>query len=188
MATNSQLPAMRLSAMTKPEGEPRAIGQPQLRLATPADAAAIHAQVQATYESLKGLLPESTVFAETVDVVIQSFASGPLWVIDAGGEIVASVRADINQSAAPGTSREWVEVHRLSVLPGWAGQGFGRQLMAAVEAYAKDALADAVIELEVRAAQPESEAFYRALGYRTLGVGLTLKSGAPRSYRMQKRL
>lgn len=160
----------------------------KLRLASAIDAPAIHVQVQATYAHLWGRLPESTVFSETVDHVTASFSRGPVWVVEVDDRVAASVRADIVQQAGHPLQR-WVEVHRLAVLPSHAGRGLGRLLMQAVEAYARDALGvPAVVELEVRAAQPESEGFYRALGYENRGVSLRLKTGEPRSFRMRKTL
>jgi GNAT superfamily N-acetyltransferase len=161
---------------------------PRLRRATALDAAAIHAQVQATYAPLAGKLPESTVFTEVLTQVFAALECGPIWVIEAEGQVIASVRAAISHDCQK-TPAAWVEVHRLAVLPDHTRCGFGRRLMHAVEAYALAEILPplpARVELEVRAAQPESEAFYRALGYENLGASIRLSTGAPRSFRMQK--
>jgi GNAT superfamily N-acetyltransferase len=156
-----------------------------LRRATAADAKALHAQVVATYVPWVGRLPEARVFEETLGDVEASLAAWPIWVITHDETIIASARADANTDA---TGDRWVEVHRVAVLPEWAGQGLGKRLMNAIEEWALslDPLRPYPIELEVRVAQPISQQFYAGLGFVQIDIGARHRDGTPRTLRLRK--
>ena len=61
-------------------------------------------------------------------------------------------------------ARPLVNVHDLSVLHAYRGQGVGTRLLEAVENHAQD-LGCCKVTLEVREANPQAESLYRRIGY-----------------------
>jgi ribosomal protein S18 acetylase RimI-like enzyme len=159
-----------------------------IRRATRDDLPAVHAQVQATYVPWQGRLPEASIFNETLADVAASFDAGPMWVAsDSQGQVLASGRAEVLTRA--GSDNRFVELHRLAVLPHTAGQGLGAMMMEMIEAYALLVLADepqAVLELEVRVAQPQAQSFYERRGYRFVSIAARHRDGSPRTVRLRK--
>lgn len=74
--------------------------------------------------------------------------------------------------------RRFAVVHNAVVAEAWRGRGVGRQLMAAVHAWAAAHDAEEV-ELEVYAFNDSAIAFYEALGYRPLRHTLALRLHDP---------
>lgn len=62
--------------------------------------------------------------------------------------------------------REYAEIKRMYVRPGFRGQGLARRMLARLEAHAADA-GVSVLRLETGIHQPEAKGLYEALGYRT---------------------
>lgn len=59
------------------------------------------------------------------------------------------------------------EIKRMYVVPAWRGRGAGAQLLAALEAAARD-LGLALVRLDTGASQPEARHLYEKSGYRSI--------------------
>ncbi|MEA3642400.1 MAG: GNAT family N-acetyltransferase [Lamprobacter sp.] len=73
-------------------------------------------------------------------------------------------------------ARPLTNVHDLAVLPSWRGHGIGKQLLAAVEAIARERN-HCKVTLEVREDNPAARGLYRSLGFGAGSVANT-DSGA----------
>lgn len=150
-----------------------------IRVANFGDITTIHAMTQAAYAEYRTILPHSSVWQETPELIAAEMQLGSILVCIMNGKIVASVRCHIKQ--------EFVYVHRLVVLPTHRRQGLGSLLMQAVEELACK-LNLYQVRLELRVAQPENRHFYQKLGYQLAEISAYLPDGKPRSYWMSKNL
>lgn len=153
-----------------------------IRCAGQDDLEAIHLLTQTVYAEYRVLLPYSSIWQETPAVIAHEMALGPIFLALFKHQLVGSVRCHVQQ---PEGESAFLYGHRLAVLSAYRRQGVGRALMNAVETFAHSwGLAE--VRLEVRAAQPESQAFYTRLGYQRGTVSRVLADGQPQSYWMTK--
>ncbi|MUL34904.1 GNAT family N-acetyltransferase [Gloeocapsopsis dulcis] len=150
-----------------------------IRIANFEDIATIHAMTQAAYAEYRTILPHSSVWQKTPELIAAEMKLGSILLCVINGKIVASVRCHIKQG--------FVYVHRLAVLPAYRRQGLGSLLMQAVEELACE-LNLYQVRLELRVAQPENRHFYQKLGYKLGEISAYLPDGKPRSYWMSKKL
>lgn len=148
------------------------------------DVAAIHAMTQAAYAEYRALLPHSSVWHETPDIVAAEMKLGPILLAVVDGKLVGSVRCHMEHEEGQG---DFMYIHRLAVLPGYRRQGLGCTLVLAVEDLTKS-LNLHQVRLEMRAAQPENGRFYVKLGYELGSISGYLPDGNPRSFWMSKNL
>lgn len=148
------------------------------------DVAAIHAMTQAAYVEYRTLLPHSSVWHETPEVIAAEMKLGPILLSVVDGSLVGSVRCHVKHEEGQG---DFMYIHRLAVLPGYRRQGVGCILVQAVEDLAKS-LNLHCVRLEMRAAQPENCHFYLKRGYELGSISAYLPDGNPRSYWMTKNL
>ena len=156
---------------------------PSIRYASLDDVVAIHCITQAAYTQYRTLIPYSSIWLETPEIIATEMQLGPVLLVLVDERIVGSVRCHIDYEQG----QEFMYVHRLAVHPDYRRQGLGYALMQAVEALAKSENLDQV-RLETRAAQPENCRFYRKLGYELGEISLYLEDGSPRAYWMSKDL
>ncbi len=155
-----------------------------LRRANFNDVTDIHAMVQQVYAEYRALLPHSSVWHETPEVITAEMQLGPVLLALVDGKLVGSVRCHVEHEEGQG---DFMYIHRLAVLPNYRRQGLGRTLMQAVEDMTREANLHEV-RLEMRAGQPENYHFYLKLGYEPGAVSGYLPDGSPRSYWMSKDL
>lgn len=158
--------------------------QVTVRHASLDDVAAIHFITQAAYAEYRTLIPYSSIWLETPEIVVAEMQLGPILLSVVDGRVVGSVRCHIEHEEGQG---DFMYVHRLAVLPSYRRKRLGYALMQAVEALAGAENLHRV-RLETRAAQPENYHFYRKLGYELGEISLYLPDGSPRSYWMSKDL
>jgi len=128
-----------------------------VRLATVADAAAVHAVTQAAYADYAGRLdPPSGALRETEDQVAADLAVGGL-VADAGGAVVGALRF---RRGSGGTL--WVR--RVSVAPAHRRRGLARLLLRAAEVDARRRGATR-LRLGVRHVLPANRRLYEREGW-----------------------
>lgn len=97
--------------------------------------------------------------------VLASLGEGlALWVAESEGRVVGSVQLALSQKE---NGRHRAEVQKLFVQRGFRGQGISRQLMTAVEAFAR-ANGRTLLVLDTEAGSP-AEAIYRHLGWQKVG-------------------
>ncbi len=157
--------------------------QIEIRYASFEDVIAIHQITQAAYAEYRALIPYSSIWLETPEIVAQEMQLGPVLLSVVDGTVVGSVRCHVEHEAGIG----FIYLHRLAVHPNYRRQGLGCALVQAVENLAKSENLHQV-RLETRAAQPENCHFYRQLGYELGEISLFLEDGSPRSYWMSKDL
>lgn len=148
------------------------------------DIAAIHLVTQAAYAEYRTLIPYSSIWLETPEIIAAEMQLGPILLSVIDGRIVGSVRCHVEHEEG---QRDFMYIHRLAVLPSYRRQGLGCALVQAVEDLAKSENLHQV-RLETRAAQPENYHFYQKLGYKLGEISLYLPDGSPRSYWMSKDL
>ena len=158
--------------------------QVSIRYASLDDVVAIHNITQAAYTQYRTLIPYSSIWLETPEIIATEMKLGPVLLVVVDGRVVGSVRCHIEHEEGQG---DFMYVHRLAVHPDYRRQGLGYALMQAVEALAESKNLDRV-RLETRAAQPENCRFYRKLGYELGEISLYLEDGSPRTYWMSKDL
>ncbi len=158
--------------------------QVTIRRASFDDVEAIHLITQAAYAKYRTLIPYSSIWLETPEIVAAEMQLGPILLSVVDGKVVGSVRCHVEHEKGKG---DFSYVHRLAVLPSYRRQGLGCALMQAVEELAKSENLHRV-RLETRAAQPENYKFYRKLGYELGEISLYLPDGSPRAYWMSKDL
>jgi len=155
--------------------------QLEIRHASSDDVETIHAITQAAYAQYRTLIPYSSIWLETPEIIAAEMQLGPVLLVIVDGKVVGSVRCHVEHE------ERFMYIHRLAVLPSYRRQGLGNALMQAVEDLAK---AEDIhqVRLETRAAQPENYHFYRKLGYQLGEISLYLSDGSPRAYWMSKEL
>lgn len=158
--------------------------QTTIRHASFDDVAAIHFTTQAAYAEYRALIPYSSIWLETPEIIAAEMQLGPILLSVVDGRVVGSVRCHVEHEEGQG---DFMYIHRLAVLPSHRRQGLGYALTQAVEDLARAEKLDRV-RLETRAAQPENCHFYRKLGYELGEISLYLPDGSPRSYWMSKDL
>lgn len=158
--------------------------QVTIRHATFDDVAAIHLITQAAYAEYRTLIPYSSIWLETPEIIAAEMQLGPIILSVVDGRVVGSVRCHVEHEEGQG---DFMYIHRLAVLPSYRRQGLGCALIQAVEGLAKSENLRRV-RLETRAAQPENYHFYQKLGYKLGEISLYLADGSPRSYWMSKDL
>ncbi len=158
--------------------------QVTIRHATFDDVAAIHLITQAAYAEHRTLIPYSSIWLETPELIAAEMQLGPIILSVVDGRVVGSVRCHVEHEEGQG---DFMYIHRLAVLPSYRRQGLGCALIQAVEGLAKSENLRRV-RLETRAAQPENYHFYQKLGYKLGEISLYLADGSPRSYWMSKDL
>lgn len=147
------------------------------------DVAVIHRITQAAYAEYRTLIPYSSIWLETPDIIAAEMQLGPVLLVVVDDKIVGSVRCHVEHEGRG----DFMYIHRLAVHPNYRRQGLGYALMQAVEALAQSKNINWV-RLETRAAQPENYRFYRKLGYELGEISLYLEDGSPRAYWMSKDL
>lgn len=155
-----------------------------IRYASLDDVSAIHHVTQAAYAEYRALIPYSSIWLETPEIIANEMQLGPVLLVIVDDKIVGSVRCHVEQEAGRG---DFMYIHRLAVHPDYRRQRLGYALMQAVEALAESKNINRV-RLETRAAQPENYRFYRKLGYQLGEISLYLEDGSPRAYWMSKDL
>ena len=152
-------------------------GEPQIRRAVAADAAALAALAERTFVEAFGARnrPEDLELhvrtsygveiqrGEILDADVATF------VVECDGELVAYVQ--LAQGAVPpGVSgARPIEIRRFYVDAPWHGRGLAQRLMSAALDIAADAAAD-VIWLGVWEENPRGIAFYRKCGFAVVGA------------------
>ena len=127
------------------------------RLATPADAPAVHALTQTAFATLEGRIdPPSSTRLETVEAVAAALAHGGGGIAELAGEPVGAVRFQ--------PAEDHLYVGRVAVAPEHQGRGVARALMALAERHA--ALAGLPeTRVEVRQTLTGNVAMFQRLGY-----------------------
>jgi GNAT superfamily N-acetyltransferase len=141
----------------------------RLEPATSADLPTLHALVERAYRgetARSGWSHEADLLTgdRTSVAELQSFldAGEYLLVWRDGGTIRACVRL-VRLSA------ELIYLGMLTVEPGSQGEGLGKRLLAAAEAYARDELGARRMEMQVFSRRRELLSFYERRGYRPTG-------------------
>ncbi len=128
-----------------------------LRLATPADAQAIHELLVASFVGFRDLYTDACFDATVIDAsrVAQRMAEGPTWVIE-DGRLLGTVAAKVDERG--------LYVRGMGVHPDARRQGLGERLLAAVEGYA---MADGAraMWLSTTTFLAGSQALYRRFGF-----------------------
>jgi GNAT superfamily N-acetyltransferase len=141
----------------------------RLEPATSADLPTVHALVERAYRgetARSGWSHEADLLTgdRTSVAELQSF-------LDAGEYLLvwrdgATIRACVRLVRL---SAELVYLGMLTVEPGSQGEGLGKRLLAAAEAYARDELGAARMEMQVFSRRRELLSFYERRGYRQTG-------------------
>lgn len=139
--------------------------EPQLRVASPADAAELVEVIHAAFGARPVLDPPSTAGQETEHSVREALASGGGVLAEVNGRIAGVILVAANgQGRAGRLVASW---RRVSVHPDFWGHGIGTGLVAAAEEYAAEQ-GYGVVELIARREFPELLRFWQRRGYRTL--------------------
>ena len=146
----------------------------------PKEAPALLDLMRRAFASHRGrIVPESSVFRETVEVVARQLEEGGGFIAVAGSVLVSCVIAEAKEGGA--------YLGRLAVDPAYRRRGIARRLVAAAEDYAYRRGLDRV-ELNVRIALPDNIALFAALGYRETGRGTHPGFAEPTYLVMEKAL
>ena len=130
------------------------------RLATPADAPAVHALTQAAFATLEGRIdPPSSARLETVEAVAAALADGGGGIAELAGEPVGAVRFQ--------AAEDHLYVGRVAVAPEHRGRGVARALMALMALAERHAASAGLPEMrvEVRQTLTSNVALFQHLGY-----------------------
>jgi ribosomal protein S18 acetylase RimI-like enzyme len=129
-----------------------------LRPATLSDAPALAATIAAAFAQYRGkLVPESSAFRETPEVIAAQLAEG-------AGAIVAERNGAIMGCVLTELLEGDLYFGRLAVLPTARGKNLARRLIEAVEAEAR-ARGMPGVRLGVRIALPDNQRLFASLGY-----------------------
>jgi ribosomal protein S18 acetylase RimI-like enzyme len=134
------------------------LSQLLLRAGTEQDLPATLGVLQAAFEEYRAWLdPPSGVHRETVASLRQELARGRLTLALLEQTIVGCVFSRVEE--------EHMYFGRLAVLPAFRNRGIARDLIAEVEAHARE-LGLPRVQLSVRVAQRHNRAYYECMGYR----------------------
>lgn len=128
----------------------------QIRYATNVDAALIANMTQAAWAGTA--LSSLSGSHESIERVLEDLQLGSGLVLEVDGTPIGSVRWFPDPIA-----NVW-EIMRLGVLPAWRRQGWGAQLMEAVEHIAREAMVPE-LRLFVESGQPGLVAWYERISY-----------------------
>jgi len=129
-----------------------------IRPAAPAEAQVLLSVMRRAFAEYRGVLvPESSVFVETPDLIAAKLAGGGGFLALEGGKPVGCIIAEEKDGHG--------YLGRLAVDPGLRRQGLARRLMLAGEGFARDR-GQAVCEVQVRIALAGNIALFQSLGYR----------------------
>ncbi len=152
----------------------------RLRPATPADADAIAAIIQAAFAPDQHLLrPASSALRETPETIAAQLRAHQGFVAQAGDRLLASVWFRRQPDA--------LEVARLAVAPAAQGQGLARALLAEGERLARAAGLDR-LRLNYRLPLTRNRRLYEGCGFIEIGRGAHPGCAAPTFAIMEKRL
>jgi GNAT superfamily N-acetyltransferase len=145
-----------------------------IRVATPADAGAVHALLAAAGRALAAQGYRNWESPYSLDHILRAIGEGALYVAHADGALVGThmLRATPVIAYVPSP---WADdaaparyLNRMAVTPAWQGQGIGGRLLAHVEEQARGAGAR-VVRCDVLAANRRLRDFYERAGYRACG-------------------
>jgi len=129
-----------------------------IRSAAPGEAAALLAVMRRAFAEYRGVLvPESSVFVETPDLIAEKLAGGGGFIAVEGEKPVGGLIAE--EKAGRGY------LGRLAVDPSLRRQGLAWRLMLAGEGFARDRGLK-IAEVQVRIALAGNIALFQSLGYR----------------------
>ena len=134
-----------------------------LREATLEDVPSLVTVIHESFEEYRGRLdPPSGAHDESEESIRQKMT--------AAHAVVASIHHAIVGCAFYEPAGDHIYLGRLAVLPAYRRQGISRQLIAWVERETR-ALGFARVQLGVRLALPDNQAYFARLGYRVLSYG-----------------
>lgn len=118
----------------------------------------------------RGVYPTKTT-AET------ALAQGDLFVLEDGGRVVAAMRVNHEQVPEyskcrwdyPASDEQIMVAHTLVVDPAAKGKGYGRQMVAFYEQYAKEHRC-LYLRMDTNAINTRARALYKSLGYKEVGI------------------
>ncbi len=152
-----------------------------LRPATLSDAPALAATIAAAFAQYRSkLVPESSAFRETPEVIAAQLAEG-------AGAIVAERNGAIMGCVLTELLEGDLYFGRLAVLPAARGKNLARRLIEAVEAEAR-ARGLPGVRLGVRIALPDNHRLFTSLGYAEISREAHPGFTHPTSIKMRKAL
>lgn len=106
-----------------------------------------------------------------------ALAQGDLFVLEDGGRVVAAMRVNHEQVTEysscrweyPAVDEQIMVAHTLVVDPAAKGKGYGRQMVAFYEQYAKDQGCP-FLRMDTNAINTRARALYKSLGYKEIGI------------------
>jgi predicted N-acetyltransferase YhbS len=133
-----------------------------IRPAAPGEAAALLAVMRRAFAEYRGVLvPESSVFVETPDLIAEKLAGGGGFIAVEGEKPVGCLIAEEKD----GRGYPIGYLGRLAVDPSLRRQGLAWRLMLAGEGFARDRGLK-IAEVQVRIVLPGNIALFQSLGYR----------------------
>lgn len=152
-----------------------------LRTASAADAPAIAATIAAAFTQYRGkLVPESSAFRETAEVIAHQLVNGSGAIVaERNGTMIGCVMTELLEGD--------LYFGRLAVLPEARGLGLAGRLIAAVEDEARRRGLPGV-RLGVRIALPDNQRLFQSLGYREISREAHPGFDHPTSINMRKTL
>ena len=106
-----------------------------------------------------------------------ALAQGDLFVLEDGGRVVAAMRINHEQVPEysscrwdyPANDEQIMVAHTLVVDPAAKGKGYGRQMVAFYEQYAKEHRCP-FLRMDTNAINTRARALYKSLGYKEIGI------------------
>ena len=106
-----------------------------------------------------------------------ALAQGDLFVLEDGGRVVAAMRVNHEQVPEysscrweyPAADEQIMVAHTLVVDPAAKGKGYGRQMVAFYEQYAKEHRCP-FLRMDTNAINTRARALYKSLGYKEIGI------------------
>lgn len=148
-----------------------ATGSWRVRSATAADVPAAAAAVGELLDELGGRRPSAEELEREARALVEEPGVGALLVAEAGGEVVGVLAASYGRAMhVPG---RYVVIQDLWVHPAWRSQTIGAELLAAIDAVAREqglARIEVGLPQESFAAIRATEAFYLGNGFASLGI------------------
>lgn len=149
-----------------------------IRPALPAESAEVAAIMRSAFAEHRGRIrPESSALKETAESVAKFLRTARIFVAETEGRLVGSVQAKAEDDG--------VYLGRLSVLPDYRRRGVADRLLAAVESYARETGAGAVL-LKVRVELPQNQRIFLSRGFQEIGREAHAGFDHPTSIRMRK--